>query len=951
MMKKYAISFITLGILILCCSFVTNADNTLLVKTRAFDLFTTEPVKGPKVYLLILPDSIVQNEWIPANYLNGECIPINDIGVNINDRSKKYLLKVEKEGYKTEYLSIDPSKIGQSQVELPLDPIYLEPKGKELKEVTVTASKVKFYHRGDTLVYNADAFVLPEGSMLDALLEQLPGVKMDDDGVISVDGKRVDYLLLDGKEFFSNDRKLILKNIASYTVKTVDVYESHDERYDAARPGQEKLMMDVKLKKQYQKGYIANVEAGYGTSDRWLGRLFGMVYTNMLRFTLLGNTNNLNDERRPARDGAWSPEQLQPGEKKSTKGAIDYYYDSKDKGFTVNGTVDVTHADLYNLTSNNITSFLPSGNRYGYSFLTQNNEGLTIKTNHHFFMEKPNQVLDVFADYRYGKTRRKDRSSSAEFTRDLQNVNEETISSLYGGGGVDIADIVNRVFSTDLTEGHDSEGYISAKYKYKFLKYGSYLEFYLRNTLSMKHDDRVQDYMLNIGGTPVVTERLERDFHNYPDHRYMMEGSVMWAKNLTSALWWYETYTYNHDSWNSTSNVWSMTDSQVPDNFISPSIRENFPPMVPDYAAGFRSKRREDTHQLESQLDYFTGRWMWQVKLPVRYADRQIWYERNFMTTQPKNKNISVNPNIVINFIHDQERYQMISFRYHLQEYFTDLLNLVDIPNTTDPLNIFIGNKNLKNILRQDVSLRGGFRKGKTGHSLNASHTYWHNAIARGFSYDQTTGVRTFTPMNINGNNEWRASYSFDVSFGHMDRFSLSNSLEFVRLTNYDFVSEDEIEMTKSRVRTLTFRDRPKLSYGFSGSKVTLFGDLALSRYTGSLSSFEAFNAGTVNYGVSGTFKLPYNFGITTDFTIYMRRGYNDLALNTNNYVWNARLSYSIPKAHLLFMLDGWDLLHDIKNVSYTVNAQGRTETYTTILPRYLMLHVQWNFNKQPKRR
>lgn len=87
------------------------------------------------------------------------------------------------------------------------------------------------------------------------------------------------------------------------------------------------------------------------------------------------------------------------------------------------------------------------------------------------------------------------------------------------------------------------------------------------------------------------------------------------------------------------------------------------------------------------------------------------------------------------------------------------------------------------------------------------------------------------------------------------------------------------------------------------------------------------------------------------DFTMYNRRGYSDSVLNTDNFILNARLSKSILKGSIVLMLDGYDILHDLSNVSYTVNAQGRTETYRTILPRYFMFHLQWRFNHTPKRR
>lgn len=696
---------------------------------------------------------------------------------------------------------------------------------------------------------------------------------------------------------------------------------------------------------------MVNVEAGYGTSDRWLGRLFSMVYTSKLRLTLLGNANNLNDERRPSQNGSWSPDKLQAGDKTTLRGGFDYYYDNSEKAYSVNGIVDITHADFNNLTSRNITTFLPSGNRYGFDFQNQKNNGMTINTWHNFYMEKAQWLIDIYANYDYGKSHSKENLSSAEFTDDVQGVSESTIKNLYSGNSTWISDIVNRVLSSDYIDSHSSKASLSGRYKYKFLKYGSDIRLTLKNEYESRHADRSQDYLLNIGADSKPADRLVRDFHNHPDHRNTLDGTLEWAKRLNGNLWWYETYKYKNEQTNSTSEVWMLADAMTSQDYVSASMRENMPTMVPDYTSGFRSKETDNIHELNTKFDFDKDKWFFQLQLPVRVAERKLWYTRSHMEANPKSTDVTLNPKFWIMYFINQKTRKRILFSFDMQEYLCDMVNLVDIPNTTDPLNIFIGNPNLKNIIRHDISLSGNYSIRKTNHDFQASYTFWRNAIARGFNYDPATGVRTYTPMNINGNNEWHASYSLDLSFGHMDRFSFSNTLEYRRLTNFDFVSEDEIEMTKSRVRTLRFSDRPKLSYGFGSNKVTLFGDLSIAHYTGSLQSFRTFNAGDINYGVSGTFKLPCNFGITTDFTIYMRRGYNDQALNTNNYVWNARLSYSIPKAHLLFMVDGWDLLHDIKNVSYAVNAQGRTETYTTILPRYVMLHIQWNFNKQPKKR
>lgn len=83
---------------------------------------------------------------------------------------------------------------------------------------------------------------------------------------------------------------------------------------------------------------------------------------------------------------------------------------------------------------------------------------------------------------------------------------------------------------------------------------------------------------------------------------------------------------------------------------------------------------------------------------------------------------------------------------------------------------------------------------------------------------------------------------------------------------------------------------------------------------------------------------------------MFSRRGYEGSAMNTDNLIFNARLSRSIMKGKSTVMLDGFDIQGNLDNVTRFVNAQGRTETYTNVMPRYALLHVVYHFNKQPKR-
>lgn len=94
---------------------------------------------------------------------------------------------------------------------------------------------------------------------------------------------------------------------------------------------------------------------------------------------------------------------------------------------------------------------------------------------------------------------------------------------------------------------------------------------------------------------------------------------------------------------------------------------------------------------------------------------------------------------------------------------------------------------------------------------------------------------------------------------------------------------------------------------------------------------------------------MPWGIDLSTDFTVFSRRDYDDPHLNSDDFVWNLRLERSVLHGNLTFALDGFDLLHDLSKVTRTVNAQGRTESYTNVLPSYFMGHVIYKFNRKPK--
>ena len=170
--------------------------------------------------------------------------------------SGKYILRFSRKGYRDEYLNRTFRYVKYRKTYEELGYIYMKRDYREtlLDQVVVRPTQIKMYFRGDTLVYNADAFNLPEGSMLDQLVQMLPGTRIDEQGQIFVNGKKISSLMLNGNDFFRGNPKIALDNLPSYTVKDIKVYERQSDKELALgiqKGGQEyPLVMDVHLKKQ-----------------------------------------------------------------------------------------------------------------------------------------------------------------------------------------------------------------------------------------------------------------------------------------------------------------------------------------------------------------------------------------------------------------------------------------------------------------------------------------------------------------------------------------------------------------------------------------------------------------------------------------------------------------------------------------------------------------------------
>jgi hypothetical protein len=161
-----------------------------------------------------------------------------------------------------------------------------------------------------------------------------------------------------------------------------------------------------------------------------------------------------------------------------------------------------------------------------------------------------------------------------------------------------------------------------------------------------------------------------------------------------------------------------------------------------------------------------------------------------------------------------------------------------------------------------------------------------------------------------------------------------------------------ETESHENTVNTLSLHDGAYIRYNKKKLNIRVAGDILWRHSNGRMRDFDNLNAFDYQYGMSGTYTIPgINLTVSADANMYSRRGYGSSTLNTDDFVVNASISQPFFKGKLIARIEAFDLFHNLSSTRYEVNAQGRTETWYRSLPHYVMVHVVYHWNKNPKKK
>lgn len=803
-----------------------------------------------------------------------------------------------------------------------------------LGEAVVTAVRAAVVAKQDTLEFNAGSFHTNPTASVEDLLKKLPGVEVGSDGSITSGGKTVTKILVDGKEFFADDPKMASKNLPSNMVEKVQVVERKSEtaRLTGVDDGEDETVINLTVKKDMNNGWFGNISAGYGTDDRYQGSFNINWFKNGNQVSIVGGGNNINEMgftdqgRGRFRDfggnnGINSTQQL----------GINFNVGNEDK-FRIGGNVLYTHSDRDSRSRFDTQYLFPDSISYLRGGSKTSDRGHSIRAQ--FRMQwniTESDVLDFRPDFSLNLRR-----------SELQD------SSILRASMAD-ADKVNSSYALRGNRGKDYNASGRLIYTHKFLSrpgrsFSAQFNYTFSNTRERTTTWNDIEYYLRQDDSERLFQYLD---------------SKQWSNSIEGRLTWTEPLgdpsrgNYLEVAYKA-SLRFNNADKLTYDVPLSDEL-DPFLTGLPDY------KSVPEGSELSYDLsNRFRNRFSTQ-ELQVGYKKTTSLYNLNAgITFSPSssgsedliNPDRNIDTRWVFNFApYLRFRYKFsktssLSANYRARTSQPTLTQLQPVADVSDPLNIKVGNPDLKPTFTQNIGVHFNNYNTETQQSMfavaNASFAL-NNIVSRTLT-DPETGVRTTTYANANGNwnvfgmfmlnqplrnRKWRVMARFNGRYasnaGYIDgQFNRSGNLVLSPTAGMTF-SSDIFQMTVN----------PTYSFQMATSTLQLQGN----RYTHSY----GFDADASLY-------LPFGLEVSTDLSFAKSTGYSQGFDNTQ-WLWNAQLSYSVLKdKSLTLSVRAYDLLGQKKNVSRSVSANMITDNEYNDLSRYVMFGVIWKFNTLTKK-
>lgn len=721
----------------------------------------------------------------------------------------RYIVKLSYVGFRPYTRNVE---LTAEQDSVNLGSLLMTSNDKLLGTATVTATAARVEQKDDTTMFSAAAYRVPEGSTLEALVKQLPGVEVSDEGTIKWNGKTVQEFLINGKDFFKGDTKTAMKNLPTELVSKIKAYDKKSDYTEQTGidDGEETTVLDISTKRELNESWVSNLDVAYGNHDRYSTRFFGSRFTDNTRVTAFGAMNNTNDRGfggphgfggagggLTARKTAGLDFSWENGKKKREAGRLE-----------LGGFMLYNHTSTDAVSKSNSETFLTSGSSSSFA------NSLSVSGSHNTSVMarlrlewSPDSMTNINFQPRYNYTEsyNSGRSQSATFNSNPYDIDNmvSPLDSIFAENAKDrnpalyamMVNTNNRLSMGD-SKSHNFSGNLNVVRRLSSNGRNLSLRASAGYTKSESHSYSISNITYNKEG---VANSFLNQFSTTPGRNYNYSLRLGYVeplgKNWFGEVRYQYSYKYNKND-RSRYNLNELTtlfgqpgydaitesDALFGNSSAYPAIG-----TLPTTDAVLNYVR--DLNNSQYATYKYTDH---TATLSVRYNSQLIKFSAG-VDFNPEHTNMAYNrPNQVdtvvtrdvfnvspqVRFRYSFSKTNSLDIRYRgssSQPSMTDLLAVVDDAN---PLSISMGNPGLKpswsNTLRINYNGYDATRQQGMAVSVNATQT--RNSISNRMVYDETTGVRYLRPENINGNWNGNGMFMFNTALGKEKLFNINTT-------------------------------------------------------------------------------------------------------------------------------------------------------------------------------
>lgn len=804
--------------------------------------------------------------------------------------------------------------------------ITLDSASKELAELVVKGERASAEVKGDTIEFNAGSFKVQENAMAEELLKRMPGMEVDREGNVTSQGKNVTRILVDGKEFFGRDTKMSTKNIPASAIDKVQVFEKKSDRaeFTGIDDGEEETTINFKLKEDRKNLGFGRFIAGGGMDGNNKARynLGANYYTfrNGNQLTFIGNANNINQQSFSTSEfnmvgigrggagisfGGGGGIGGRSGLMRNISGGLNFNNKLSTKT-EINGSYSYTNTNQFTTRESITESVIGNLETTGTAESQQNTESDSHR-------------LNVTLNNKISNTSSIRWINRVDFRNNASNTTSESEEYLKSSN-----QLRNSTDRHNTSKGNTFGLTSQALYRKSFAKRGRTLTTNL--TLGVDNGD-TDGTLLSRNGLFDAASGLIRytdlnQISNQISRKFTFGAEVSYTEPLSRTNFLEFNYSYQKVNNDLDKNVYNVKETG---NTLDSTLSNRY---------------KNDYVYNRAGLSYRISKDKWNGNIGAAIQDSHL--EGDLILRNEIIRKRFTNPVFTgrMRYSFTSARTMDLSYNTNIAE--PSMTQLSPVPNNSNPLNIFVGNPDLRAQYSQRLNLnyRSFNQLAFTNFFISGGLSFTDDKITNKVIYDEVTLAQTRTPINygndfsVNGN----ANYGFRVRAINT-RFSLNSALNFSRsMTLINNI--DNITRTTRNANTIRADFMPGDNFNLGVSTRLTFNNSKYSQNT-------QLNPSYVNQDYTGDLQwiLPNVFTFTSalDYSIYRYATSNEVQRIP---IWNAALLRPVFKnkrGEIKLSIN--DLLNKNQGITQTASGNTFTEERTNALGRYFLLTFTYNLN------